>query len=132
MQFRTGEDALFWLTRVRSLRADFMVEVRSLLSYQYQSGCSHLSDHRVLEEAALLLHARRLVVICQMEQRLESAGPSAKPAAKPFPLGAAAARPASASPAGVQPPTFSPGVNFAVQAASLMAAAQTGVPFCPE
>jgi hypothetical protein len=136
LEFRTIEDASSWLTSLRIQRRSFVSEISNLLAYHAEMDTFRLSDQQVIEEAALLLQSRRLVVICQKEEQQYTYAPPAKEPIKltPFPLPQhTAPRPAPiAAPAEVPPPTFSPNVNFAAQAAALMAAANSGAPFCPQ
>jgi len=125
------------LTDIHLRHSDFLVQVRSLI-YRYTGAEScALSDQEVIWQVAWLLHSRRLVVICFDQPRLQSSGRAAAPqqaTSVAFPL-PERKRPAPAPVQSSPPPedaTFSDEIDFPVQAAILVQAARSGVPFCPE
>ena len=114
---------------------------------QGQSGIqlSRMSDARIIEQVAGLLASGHLHLHGQNVGDAEapegaetgSAGDSVKPTVAaqqvPFPLAdRQPPPPATPSESSSDPPTFSPDVDGAAQAAALSAAATGGQPFCPE
>ena len=134
LPFRSNQDALQWLNRLRAQRSDFFIAARNLLAYNPPARGMRFTDQQLLEEMARLLMAGQLAAVRMEIKSMGRSAPavqSAKPV--PFPLAAAPPKSASASPApAAAPPTFSPNVSASAQAAALVAAANSGAPFCPE
>jgi hypothetical protein len=124
---------LQWLQHARPDPSK-MLQMRGLLSAETGViGLSRLSDRAILTRIAELLRSGRLH-IHETPRRMEGS-PVAKDATSvplPFPR---RKRPPSAAPFQEQPmdsPTFLADIDLVVQAATLMAAAQSGKPFCLE
>jgi len=133
--FRSRDAALVWLTRLHPRGTGFSLDVRRLVAGHAPTACSRLSDPEVLELAAAMLYAGRLVLTCEPEQVAQGSIRIVKSLDKPaaFPL-SDRTPPKASSPARVvvaDPPTFSSDLNFMAQSGALVAAAQRGVPFCP-
>jgi hypothetical protein len=60
-RFRTREEALQWLGRVRS--ADMVRGIRNLLAGRALAQLSRMTDQELLEETARLLYSHRLTVV---------------------------------------------------------------------
>jgi hypothetical protein len=111
-----------------------MIQMRGLLSGETGvMGLSRLSDHAVLTRIAELLRSGRLH-IHETPRRMEESpgGKVATSVPLPFPR---RKRPPSAAPFREQPmdsATFLADIDLVVQAATLMDAARSGKPFCPE
>lgn len=137
VRFGSNEDAVNWLKHLGLPDPDLMTRFRELLGrHSTEADTSRLTDDQVLERLGALLHTGRLAVLGR-EQRTSSGAPtpSTAPAGPAFPLSEralAASTAFSAPPPANDPPTFSPGLNAAAQAAALTAAAADGKPFCLE
>ena len=66
------------------------------------------------------------------KERVIQAGSGFQKQAPPFPLSDRQSRVASPPPPVIDPPSFSSKVNLSAQAAALLAAAASGIPFCLE
>lgn len=136
LEFRTSEQALSWLLRLQSTNLAFALSLRNLLARGAPAHLTVLSDHEVLLEVAQLLRVRRLFVR-RREERIEGgqmrqAGAEPK-SAVPFPL--PKRRPSYnpfRDPEPEDPATFPARLDSRPLAAALLAAADSGVPFCPE
>ncbi len=136
LDFPSAEAARYWLTGLQYHCAGFVVAIRALLDCYTPLACDGLADDEVFAEAAGLLQSHRLVV-CFRERKIPqgSAPAAAEPprAFVPFPL--PKSRPPAAQAVKTtqhDPETFSPDIDFRSQAAVLVAAANSGAPFCPE
>jgi hypothetical protein len=124
---------LQWLQHARRDPSK-MIQMRGLLSGETGVvGLSRLSDHAVLTRIAELLWSGRLH-IHETPRRMEQSpgGKVATSVPLPFPR---RKRPPSAAPFREQPmdsATFLADIDLVVQAATLMDAARSGKPFCPE
>jgi len=87
-------------------------------------------------EATLVRRVEQLLISGQLhfhkKEREVQSGSGDLETQVPFPLSQRQPREASAAPPVFDPPSFSPDVDLAAQAATLVAAAAQGVPFCPE
>jgi hypothetical protein len=134
LEFRTKNEALFWLARLHSKYPDFIFRIRSLLALHPSIASARLNDHDVLEEAAQLLRFHHLIVISQESRPpVRSAASAPAPSASPlFPLPASRPSTPSAPPraAETDESVFPFDIDAAAQAATLAAAADGGTPFC--
>jgi hypothetical protein len=132
-------DEILVLQWLRGLRPDLSkkLEMRRLLAVEGgAAGLFRMSDHMVLTQIARLLIARKIHIhrandsAEQSQVRPEAAGSkpanSGRPTRKPSVPVAAFREPP------VDLPTFLADIDLRVQAATLMAAARSGKPFCPE
>jgi hypothetical protein len=127
------EGALSWLMRIHHRHSDFIFRIRRFLDGHTPLACYHLSDPEVLAEAASLLQSRRLKVVLREQPIRFGSAPSAPPQQTfvPFPL-PARRPPAPAAPIQENDEATFSDVDFAAQAAVLVAAANSGAAFCPE
>jgi hypothetical protein len=95
---------------------------------------SRMSDEEIIDRIAELLVSGRLHVHVQPAHPVSGGGSSASEPEAPFPLSERQPRTqAVASSAPVSdPPTFPSDLDGGAQAATLVAAAASGKPFCPE
>jgi hypothetical protein len=130
----------FIIQWLRGLRPDAskILQMRTILAAEFGSaGLVRMSDHMVLIQIARLLKARlihvhratdpagRPQVQPQGAKTAESSRP-ARPPRRQFVPNAPFREPP------VDPPTFLADIDLPVQAATLIAAASSGKPFCPE
>jgi hypothetical protein len=135
--FASHDEALKWLRQLGFLDAGTISELRRYLGrFADASECSRLTDNEVLERVAILLYSRKIVVVARLEVGGSGAGSEKTPPIPiPFPLAERTARASSSSykpPVVEDSPTFDPRLIAVSQAAALVAAAQEGMPFCPE
>jgi hypothetical protein len=122
-----------WLQRFRddALR---MNALRSLVARYGSWQLSGMTDEDVIEQCTDLLVSGSLHVHAPPEPKTSTtlvAPPPPKPV--PFPLSERNPRKsASSQPPAPDPPTFPPGTALNAQAATLIAAAAQGAPFCPQ
>lgn len=102
--------------------------LRLILKRELGRDASRMSNDDVVDSIAALLASGRLHVHSEVVERLPVIeGVKAPPRPeRPAPRAAAP----SSRPAAI-PPTFPPNVNLSSQAATLVAAAADGAPFCP-
>jgi hypothetical protein len=137
LSFGSREEAFWWLTTIDARHSDFVFRMRRFLQDLARQVTYGLSDQELLWQAASLLHRHHLMVDRRVEAIPQGPAPPAPPAQQafvPFPLSRGsrpAPAPAPPSPE-LEDPTFSDGAAFRAQAAVLIAAAQSGAPFCPE
>ena len=116
-----------------------MIEMRSLLAAEFGSvGLNRMSDQTVMTQIARLLIARRIHVH-RANDPVEQPPPvkpeGAKPAKSDSPSRPPRKQFIPVAPFREPPvdlPTFLADIDLPVQAATLMAAAKSGKPFCPE
>ncbi len=134
---------LFWRRQIQS--GDESVELRFLAQYKDDPGAmrdlrallaesalgipnTRLTDDQVLAGIARLLASGELLAVRELPvhggsaTQPDAAGPSDAPAPSPAP--------SSSSKPGPESPTLPSNTNGAAQAASLIAAASSGAPFC--
>jgi hypothetical protein len=137
LYFDTHEDALRWLKHLGWLHASALPQLRSYVARHFDDPETYrVTNHYSLERLANLLYLRR-VVVNNFEERASAGAPEAANEALPpaFPLAertkidaSTSSRPALV----VEGATFDPNSDAAAQAATLVAAAADGKPFCAE
>jgi len=137
LTFATRDDAVKLLKQIGFLDSQAMLEVRSWLRrFSDDPDGGRLTDYEAIERMAGLLYSGKVVAVAR--QQGGGSGPGDPKAPAPviaFPLSERSPRISTASSNPVQPedpPTFTPKLDPAVQAAALVAAAEAGKPFCPE
>lgn len=133
-------DETFVLQLLRRFRPDTskMLQMRSILAAEFGStGLVGISDHMVLTQIARLLLSGK-IHLHQASDPVEQwqTGPGgASKAATSAPVPRSGKRFTAATPFREPPvdtPIFATDVDLQAQAATLVAAAQSGKPFCPE
>ena len=120
------------LLRLRNLKGDpaKMASLRALVGRTTQREMSRMSNDDVFDAVASLLAQNRLHVHAGVEVAKPMGGAAAPPKPAPSYQPPAPRAPSSPPPAAIDPPTFPPNANLVSQAASLVAAAAEGAPFC--
>ena len=113
-----------------------MTGIRTLLAQHSPEQIHRMSDDEVIDAVADLLASGLLHVHTQPVRVISAAGSAVPEAPKlvPFPLSERKPREqtiAYPEPTKEDPPTFSSDIDVAAQAATLVAAAAQGAPFCP-
>ncbi len=126
--------ARLWLGRFKD-DASKMGDMRRLL-YQERGGPAMfgMPDEKAIDQVVELLARGRLHIhAIPIETRGTSQASSTDNPPAPFPLSGRQPRAAvTSSAAPFSPPTFSSDMDPSIQAATLVAAAASGKPFCPE
>lgn len=107
-----------------------MAHLRRLVSQRCEMGdVSRVSDDRILEQVAALLGSGELLAGYQWHEPIQLPGEGGEEAP---PAPAAAPPPQARERQEPDPPTFGPLHDGAGQSQGLLAAAESGVPFCEE
>jgi hypothetical protein len=136
LTFTSHDEAVRWLKQL-GFHSQGIPEVRECLGhFSDDREFFRLTDHEVVERMADLLYsAKVLAVVREQGGRPGSPTPKTPVAAPAFPLSERTqrARTSTPKPAPAEdPPTFNPRLDSVVQAAALVAAAENGMPFCPQ